>query len=644
VADVEVDEFGAADLVASNWRAYDEQVAGSSFLAMARRLPALVGEALRVAWAAGRAGCVATVGLHLAAGVLTGVGLLATTGVLQALFASGPTPGRVRAAVPALGLVVAATGARAGLEIGAGWAQARLSPLVELIVERRLLTATTQVELVAFDDPEFNDAMQRARDRGTLAAPMVVNAGVDVITGAVGLAAAAGTLGILHPVLLPLLVLSALPRGWASVRAARTQYLSMVAWSAVRRRKWLLSDLMADRDNAAEVRAYTAGSYLMERYSRVAAQQARAELRVARSQSLARVAGSVLGGLGTALVYLALGLLTLRGLVPLAAAGTAVLAIRAGQTALDTLIHATNDLYEQGLYFTDYVTFCAAAEARAATGGDTAVPDFDVLTADQVSFTYPGKDTPAVRDVSLTIQRGQIIALVGENGSGKSTLARLLAGLYEPDAGEIRWDGVPLSRADRRQVWSRVALVAQDYARWPFTLGENVAIGRTEEAPSEPAVLRAAAYSGADQVAADLPRGYRTLLHRAFKDGQELSGGQWQRVAVARGFYRDAPLLICDEPTAALDARAEHAVYARLRELAAGRTVILITHRLASVRMADRVCVLDHGEVIESGTHDDLMALAGLYADLFTLQAAAYTAVTPPAPRRSPEDTARTSA
>jgi ATP-binding cassette subfamily B protein/ATP-binding cassette subfamily C protein len=614
------------ELAPATWFAHDAAYAATSFRAMACRLPTLAAEVLRLAFDASPRDTVAAVTLQLAAGVLTGLGLLATTGVLQALFAAGPTPGRVRAAAPALALVAAAVAARKGLSIAAGWAQGRLTPLVEIAVERRLLALTTRVELAAFDDPGFNDAMQRARDRGVLAAPQVVDATVNVITGAAGLAAAAGILGVLHPVLLPLLIVSALPEGWASVRAARMQYLTSVAWIGAHRRKWKLTDLMADRGPAAEVRAYAAAGYLLDRYNGVACRLTAADLAVARSQALARAAGSALGGVATGIVYATLGLLLLHGVVPLPIAGTAVLAIRAGQSALGTLIMFTNRLYEEGLYFVDYLDFCAETARRSCTGGTGRLPEqFERITVDGVWFSYPGKGEPTLRGVSVEIRRGQIIALVGENGSGKSTLARLIAGLYRPDRGEICFDQTPLSTVDPRHVWDRIALVAQDYVRWPFTAGQNIAIGRHDHPSPGEAMPWAAEASGAHEVIAGLPDGYDTLLDQAFKGGQELSTGQWQRVAVARGFYRDASLLICDEPTAALDARAEHAVYARLHELAAGRTVILITHRLASVRRADHIYVLDQGRITEHGRHDDLIARRGLYADLFGLQASAYT-------------------
>jgi ATP-binding cassette subfamily B protein/ATP-binding cassette subfamily C protein len=214
-----------------------------------------------------------------------------------------------------------------------------------------------------------------------------------------------------------------------------------------------------------------------------------------------------------------------------------------------------------------------------------------------------------------------VVALVGENGSGKTTLAKVLAGLYRPSAGAVMWDDTPIADVDGEPLRERIAVIAQDHANWPLTVRHNITMGRSVD----PGLLAAAvAASGADTVIDGLARGYDTLLARQFKDGAELSGGQWQRIAAARGFYRVAPLLIMDEPTAALDARAEYALFSSVRSLAADRTVLIITHRLASVRHADRIYVLSHGQVIESGTHADLMALRGQYAELYTLQASQY--------------------
>jgi ATP-binding cassette subfamily B protein/ATP-binding cassette subfamily C protein len=240
---------------------------------------------------------------------------------------------------------------------------------------------------------------------------------------------------------------------------------------------------------------------------------------------------------------------------------------------------------------------------------------------DGVTFTYPGAGAPALREVSVEIRRGEVVALVGENGSGKTTLAKILAGLYRPDSGTVFWDETAIGDVDPEPLRERIAVIAQDHANWPLTVRHNITMGRAED-PDR--LAEAAAASGADTVIRTLSRGYDTLLARQFKDGAELSGGQWQRIAAARGFYRSAPLLIMDEPTAALDARAEYALFSSIRKHAADRSVLLITHRLASVRHADRIYVLEDGRVTERGAHADLLALGGQYAELFTLQASQY--------------------
>jgi len=216
------------------------------------------------------------------------------------------------------------------------------------------------------------------------------------------------------------------------------------------------------------------------------------------------------------------------------------------------------------------------------------------------------------------------VALVGENGSGKSTLAAVLAGLYRPQSGRIAWDGVEVTEFHPETVRERVAVVMQEPTRWPLSAKANISIGRYDRTADAALVQEAARAGDAHEFVMELTRQYETLLSRHFTDGADLSGGQWQRLAVSRAFYRDAPLLICDEPTANLDARAEHDVYQRLRGLAEGRTVVLITHRMASVREADRIYVLDHGAVVEEGDHAQLIAADGIYAQLFTLQASAY--------------------
>jgi ATP-binding cassette subfamily B protein/ATP-binding cassette subfamily C protein len=321
-------------------------------------------------------------------------------------------------------------------------------------------------------------------------------------------------------------------------------------------------------------------------------------------------------------VYAALGGMLVLDWLPLSVAGTAVLGIRSAGSSLQQLLYSVNKCYEDGLYFSDYVAFCEDARGRVPPQGTAPVPaGFEKISASGVSFSYPGMDALALDDVTVEIGRGEVIALVGENGSGKTTLAKVLAGLYRPSSGEVTWDGTPIFDVPAEPLREQVAVIAQDHANWPLSVRHNITMGR----PLDEALLEfAVGASEARAVIDELARGYDTVLAREFKEGAELSGGQWQRIAAARAFYRTAPLLIMDEPTAALDARAEYALFSTLRVHAATRSVLIITHRLASVRQADRIYVLAKGRVIESGSHGDLMALGGQYAELYTLQASQY--------------------
>ena len=621
----ETADHETAELTSSFWRVYDQRMATVKFSDVARRFPALIGQAVRLGWQANRRDTAATIILNLASGVFGGYALFATTGVLEALFAAGPTPQRVRAALPSLILVAISTAVRSGVQTAAGWAQSRLEPAVDQITEVRLYDLTSQVELAAFDDPDFHDRMQRAESRGLSSASMLVNDVINFVTAFAGLASAAVVVGVLQPILLVVLLLAQLPGAWAAVRSARISYLTRFALIDSYRRKYILAELISERRTAAELRSFTMRAFLIDRVARLAAYVRKAELRAARQQTETKVIGSALGGLATALVYVVLGILLATGLLVLSVAGTAVLALRSASASLQQLMFSVNQCYEDGVYFSDYVAFCEDAQSRISPPSTVAAPaDFGRITASGVTFSYPGAEEPTLHEVSVEIGRGEVVALVGENGSGKTTLAKILAGLYRPQAGTVCCDDVSIADVSGEPLRKQIAVIAQDHGNWPLSVRDNIVMGR----PFDEALLESAAVSsGADTVIAELDRGYDTLLARQFKDGAELSGGQWQRIAAARGFYRTAPLLIMDEPTAALDARAEYALFSSLRTLARDRTVLIITHRLASVRHADRIYVLAHGKVAESGTHAELMALGGQYAELYTIQASQYDPV-----------------
>jgi ATP-binding cassette subfamily B protein len=617
----------SAPLAAPSWLGHGDALTGTSFPAMLRRLPALLASALQLGRRASTRDTVLAIVLTVAGGVFTAFGVLATTNVAAALLAAGPTADRVRAALPSLIVVGVALGSRSALSTAAGWAQARLEPQVQAVAEMQFVRLTTSVEVAAFDDPGFADEMQQASLRGKDAAGMLVREGIDLLSALAGVVAALAALFVVHPVLVPLMVLAVAPVGWASVRAARIQYTSFIRRIARARRLWVLEQLMARRETAAELRTYGMQGFLLDQYEAVLTLETAAELEVVRGQTTSRVAGALLSGLAGVGVWTVLGLLIASGRVPLAAAASGAVALQTVRGSLQLAVLAVNTLYEEALYFTDFTEFAARAATRLPAPSDRPAPGpFRELRLEHVGLRYPGSGRRAVEDVSLTLHAGETIALVGENGSGKTTIARLLAVLWAPDEGVVRWDGVPVAELPRDALRRHIAVVGQEVLHWPFTARENVQVGDVGRADRDGAGAVAAATAvGADELIRSLTRGYDTLLDRTFAGGQELSGGEWQRLAAARATFRDAPLLICDEPSAALDARAEHALFAQLRSRGADRTTVLVSHRLANVRHVDRIYVLHEGRLVEQGSHDELVAAGGRYAELFALQAAGYT-------------------
>ena len=592
-----------------------------------RRLPRLCREAVQLVWAAGRRELLVVLAIKAVNGLGLAVVLLLGKGVLDGVIAAGRSGAGAAEVLPALLLLTIVTAVLGALAAVGREQREILAELASRYAQGRIIDIAGAVELEAYERPAFHNRLVRAAGGGQFR-PWQVVEGLTGLAGAVvGITGIAVALLALEPWLVPLVLAAAVPLLIAVARGGELMFGFRRRMTELERRRNYLYMLLSGKDAAKELRAFGLGGFLRERFDRLYDEHlaelrtvARRRLRVSLLGNLATTV--VLAGIVAGLLWLALG-----GKIGLAEAGTAAGAVFVLGERLMNAVFGAGMLYESSLFIEDFTSFVAVApevEARRPRG--PAPQGFRRLQVEDVSFTYPICASPAVAGVSMEIGAGEIVALVGENGSGKTTLAKLLCRLYLPQEGRVLWDGTDTATVDPDELRRSVAVIFQDFLHYSLPAAENIGMGRHQRIDDTEAIRRAAVHAGADEFLAELPDGYGTVLGPEFEGGKELSVGQWQRVALARAFFRDAPFIILDEPTAALDARAEHELFDSIRTLCRGRSVLLISHRFSSVRSADRIYVLDGGRVAESGSHDRLMALGGRYAELFTLQAAAYLA------------------
>jgi ATP-binding cassette subfamily B protein len=424
--------------------------------------------------------------------------------------------------------------------------------------------------------------------------------------------------------LVVLLLLAWGPLWFATTASSHAFYAFAWRTTGVERLRAYLFNVLTGNAAAKELRAFGSSRVLADRYARLTEERTAALRRLIRRRLMLGLAGT-LGSYGlTALIAGALAYLALTGRVAPAGALASIPAVILLTQRLQSLSFGATSLYEGALFMEDLDSFLKSeGEIESGASPDPLDP-ITTLSVQDVTFTYPGGIGPALDGVSLEIHRDEVVALVGENGSGKTTLAKLLCRLYSPDSGTMRWNGADLAEIDSTRVRSSVAVLFQDFVRYLLTARENIGIGKVEQLDDLPAITAAAEMAGADSFLRGLPNGYETTLAAEFEGGVNLSGGQWQRVALARALVRKAPLLILDEPTAAVDARAETEIFDLIRRLGRGRATLLISHRFSTVMSADRIYVLRKGRVTEVGTHDQLMLNDGLYSELYRLQARAF--------------------
>ncbi|MFF8914127.1 ABC transporter ATP-binding protein [Streptomyces sp. NPDC015032] len=630
VSDAERELFGGPLRYDMGWSQHEHARLDLTMLSALRSMPTLVGGTLRMAWNTDRRALSAVGISEIGQGIATAVGLLAVNAVMHALLGSGSTVDRLHAVLP--GLLAAAAIAVVNSAL-AGWSTSRagrLEPLVERIATTQYLAAAASVELEAIDDPDFRRLIDIAQ-YGPASARRMISACVAALNSTISLVATAGVLTVLHPALLPMLILIAAPRGWGAMRVAQERYVSVMSWIEHLRASRLIGNLLTERAAAQEVRIHGVGPFLLSRYQRMARSAEAEQERLASSKAVTEWVASGLSGVAMAATYGTMIWLIMSGRMGLAVAGTAVIAVRSGSASLGALVMNVNQLHEESLYVRDHGRFLTEAARRTIPETGSPVPQqVEQVALDQVTYRYPDRETPALDDVTLTFPMGSVTAVVGENGSGKSTLMKILSGLLLPQGGTVRWGDLDVAGLDRSQVFDRVALLTQDFQRWPVTAAMNIRIGRPDHDASSEDLQASVDYAGAGPVVARLPDGLQSLLARMFRGAIELSGGEWQKVGLARTHWRSSTsradsVLIVDEPTSALDPEAEIEAFDRIRRLAAPhRAVVLVTHRMSGVRRADRIYVLHHGRLAEHGSHDELMAAGGRYASMFDAQAAQY--------------------
>jgi ATP-binding cassette subfamily B protein len=527
-----------------------------------------------------------------------------------------------------------------------------LTDLFSNRVSIRLMEHAATLDLAMFEDPTFYDHLERARRQTTGRIGLIAQL-LSMGEGMVTLLTLSAALLAFSPWLMVLLFVAILPSFLGETHFSSLQYSLMFRWTQQRRQLDYLRYVGASNETAKEVQLFGLAPWLTERYRRLSQRWVQENRQLALRRSLVSSALSLISTAGYYSAYVIIIARTVSGQITLGSLTFLAASFARGRDLIQGLLGALSSIYDESLYLRDLFLFFEMKPTIASKAGARPVPRpmREGFVFEDVGFKYPGSERWAVRHVSFRLRPGERIALVGENGAGKTTLTKLLARLYDPVEGRILLDGVDLRDYDLASVRQAIGVIFQDYVRYDMRFDENIGVGEISVVrdyldADAPATLPAAA-TAAPSVTGDhdavpgtirsasekslaaslLPRlgaRWRQMLGRRFDEGIELSGGEWQKVALARAYMRDAQVLILDEPTASLDARAEYEVFTRFAELMIGRTAVIISHRFSTVRMADRIVVLREGEVVEDGTHEELVVRGGLYGELFAMQAAGY--------------------
>ncbi|MFE9258563.1 ATP-binding cassette domain-containing protein [Streptomyces sp. NPDC006879] len=598
---------------------HSETMEALSLGRMARRVPSALLQTARLALAVNRPAFHVLVAAQILGGICTAAALAAVSRAMVPILTGPSVEQRISSAAWPLAVAAVMTALGAVASIASGSTARRLNPGMATLADLAMVDAHMDVELTAYDAPDFADRSEAA-EIGSARSAMLLQDALGFTSGLIDMIAVASVLAVVHPVLLPLLLLSVVPRGLGSVHAARLDYHLHNQTVASRNIKHMMRWHLTTPKLADELRGNSMRPYAHHWYAAVCERIDAKMVSSAPRYLVVYLVAATASGAFVVAMYGALAGLVIGGYMALAAAGTAIVAMRTSTAALSQLVVYGAAMFQHALYLGDYTTFVKEAAQNSGPRGPHVMESApEKIRLEEVTYTYPGKDRPALGPISLTLARGEVVAIIGENGAGKSTLIRLLTSLTVPTSGTVTWDGVPTSEADQRTAWRHVGLVTQSHGHWPFSARENITLGQPDPRGEE-AVWQALDAVGMRTTVQGFPDGLDTLLARSFWGGHEPSGGQWQRLACGRAFYRRPGLLVMDEPTSAMDPRGEHMVLSGLREMKRDRITVIVTHRMENCRLADRIVVLDGGRIVEQGSFDQLVALhAGRFRELYAL-------------------------
>jgi ATP-binding cassette subfamily B protein len=489
-----------------------------------------------------------------------------------------------------------------------------------------LLAKSIEVDLEYYESVRYYDTLHRAQREAPSRPISIVNGLAQIGQNGISLLAIAALLLSFHWIIVVILFIAVISGTAVRLIFTGKMYRWQREQTSAERQAGYLNWMLTDRGHAKEIRLFDLGPLFIRRFRDVRRKLRRGRLAISRRRSIADFAAQTFA---TAAIYGSYAYVAYQAMGAKITLGDLVMSYQAFQRAqgfLQGIFGNLAGLYEDNLFLSNLYEFLDLKHTVIEPLHARPVPQpmQRGIVLNNVSFQYPAGTRKVIEDVSLTIQPGEVVALVGENGSGKTTLIKLLCRLYDPTGGTITIDGVDLRRFETKALRQEIAIIFQDYVHYYLTARENIWFGNTALPPDHEHVIAAARCSGADDVISALPHGYDTILGKWLEDGEELSIGEWQKVALARAFMRDAQIIVLDEPTSSMDAKAEYEVFQRFRQLVSGRTAILISHRFSTVRMADRIYVLKHGSVIEGGTHEELVRMGGTYARLFEMQAQHY--------------------